>query len=301
VRYTRDKRGYECTLVMHAYRSANGASRTRVLYLFRSPANLKLGRQALDGEVREALEHTHPDLAFDWQSLQREPAVVGRQDIRERNVKPASRAEPRAEPAGVSRSNVDEAQADAVVEDETMLGRVLGAREAARLRAAHSELLARISRRARTPEDRDRLTERAMRLNPDDWPDEAAVTASVGTVETEWHSISVELPHRRRNRRRRLRQPGLEAPNASGIINDDTDRDDHETDSPQTGAPPAGMAAAIDDDGGGPDRAGDDRFGADARAFERPESTAEAGHDSDSADSADADAGPADPDFPRGD
>jgi hypothetical protein len=283
---------------MHAYRSANGASRTRVLYLFRSPANLKLGRQALDGEVREALEHTHPDLAFDWQSLQREPAVVGRQDVRERSVRPASRGESRTEPAGGSRSNVDELQADAVVEDETLLGRVLGAREAARLRTAHSELLTRISRRARTPEDRDRLTERAMRLNPDDWPDEAAVTASVGTIETEWHSIGLELPHRRRNRRRRLRQAGLEPPEASGIINDDTSREDHETDSPQAGAPPTGMGAAIDDDRGGPDRAGDDRFGADTRAVERSESTTEAGDGSRSADPADPDAGPADPDFP---
>ena len=46
---------------MHAYH--HGAGRARVLYLFRSPSNVKVGRQALDGEVTEALEHTHPDYA----------------------------------------------------------------------------------------------------------------------------------------------------------------------------------------------------------------------------------------------
>ncbi len=65
IRYTRDKRGYEVTFVMHAYRSPQGTGRTRVLYLFRSPAHLQGGRQALDDEARDGLEHTHPDLTFD--------------------------------------------------------------------------------------------------------------------------------------------------------------------------------------------------------------------------------------------
>jgi len=59
IRHARDKRGYEQTFVMHAYRPGQGSSRARVLYLFRSPANMKVGRRALDAEVTEALEHTH--------------------------------------------------------------------------------------------------------------------------------------------------------------------------------------------------------------------------------------------------
>ncbi len=75
IRVTRDKRGYESTLVMHAYRPNGGGQRGRVLYFFRTPSNLQMGRRALDAEVMEALEHTHPDLSFDWTTLLRDPAL----------------------------------------------------------------------------------------------------------------------------------------------------------------------------------------------------------------------------------
>ena len=88
IRYTRDKRGYETTYVMHAYRTAQGNGRTRVLYLFRSPALQRIGRQPLDDEARDGLEHTHPDLSFDWQALGRE-ATSSMEAVREqRSVRP---------------------------------------------------------------------------------------------------------------------------------------------------------------------------------------------------------------------
>lgn len=202
IRYARDKKGYECTSVMHAYRPANGPQRVRVLYLFRTPAHLKVGRQALDEEVVEALEHTHPDLSFDWVALRKEPSEVrterpdrvdrwerpgrGRdRDRREQRPSPAPR--PPAEPP--------------VIEDATVLGRVLGAPEAARLRQRYQEIGQRIARRARTPEDRDRLNARLQRLNPDDWVDEAAVRAGAASISAGWDEITAELPGRRRGRR----------------------------------------------------------------------------------------------------
>jgi hypothetical protein len=192
LRYTRDRRGYETTYLMHGYRSAQGPGRTRVLYLFRSPAHVKVGRRALDDEAREALEHTHPDLSFDWSALGREPAPHHFED-RDRSARhdrprgPAPRVPPPAPPAAI--------------DDQTILGRTLGSAEAGRLRARYGELVRRIARRAASPEDRDRLTERAQRLNPDDWPDEAAVRAGIGVVESEWEAIAGELPQRRRGRR----------------------------------------------------------------------------------------------------
>jgi hypothetical protein len=94
-----------------------------------------------------------------------------------------------------------EPPAPAVIDDESVLGKTLGSREAARLRGRFNDLLQRISRRARTPEDRARLTERLSRLNPDDWADEAAVRAGAASVEQEWDAIAGELPQRRRGRR----------------------------------------------------------------------------------------------------
>ena len=91
IRVTRDKRGYEATLVMHAYRPATGSQRGRVLYLFRTPTNVHVGRRALEPEVMEALEHTHPDLNFDWSALQRDPGLragLGDEEGRQTTGKP---------------------------------------------------------------------------------------------------------------------------------------------------------------------------------------------------------------------
>ena len=85
IRRSRDKRGYETTFVMHAYRPLAGPQRTRVLYLFRTPSHVKFGRRALDDEAREALEHTHPDVSFDWTALDREAASIRTDVPRERD------------------------------------------------------------------------------------------------------------------------------------------------------------------------------------------------------------------------
>jgi hypothetical protein len=216
IRYSRDKRGYETTVVQHAYRSAQGSQRSRVLYMFRTPSNLRVGRRSLDEEVMEALEHTHPDLAFDWTTLQRE--IVGERSEyrdRDREREHVRRPPPR-------RPDVRPPVVPApppVIEDQSPLGRAVGASTAARLRGRFSDLLQRIARRAKSPEDRDRLTERAVRLNPDEWPDEATMRASAQTVEAEWEAIASELPQRRRGRRggrhRRDTPPGSIPPVSS--------------------------------------------------------------------------------------
>jgi hypothetical protein len=198
IRYARDKRGYESTYVMHAYRPGQGPQRARVLYLFRTPAHVKIGRKALEPEVMEALEHTHPDLSFDWTNLPSErPIEPSDPRDRERDHR-RSRPHPRGAEAPAPRPTP---APPPVIEDESPLGRVVGAERAARLRARYTELMVRIGRRSRTPEERDRLVERLQRLNPEEWIDEAAVRAVVFTVEAEWDAVAAELPGRRRGRR----------------------------------------------------------------------------------------------------
>ena len=255
IRHARDKRGYECTFVMHAYRSS--ASHPRVLYFFRTPSNVRVGRHPLDNEVMEALEHTHPDLAFDWPSLLRdtgapriEPRDRPQRPPRSGGHRPAEPSRPRPAP---------EPAPPPVQEDESVLGRTIGVREAARLRGQYQDLLQRIARRARTPEDRDRLTERLVRLNPDEWADAEGVKAGIASVEVEWTAIAEELPRRRRGRRGgRSREdgPGFQP---SGIINEQPPKgelDDEETQELETGAP--GASSLVH---GGSDRAD---FSADA-------------------------------------
>jgi hypothetical protein len=267
IRYTRDKRGYESTVVMHAYRGGQGPPRTRVLYLFRSPSNIKVGRHGLDPEVMEALEHTHPDLTFDWTGLLREP--VPRVEVRERSERWRGRPEPPSRPAP------EAPPPPIIMDDESPLGRTLGAPEAARLRARYNELLQRIARRSRTPEERDRLTERAVRLNPDDWQDAEAIRAALPAAQAEWEAILGELPQRRRGRR-----GGRSRPDDSG--------NHFRRASPAETAPASGgpLSAIIEDEGHhneGPEEVFDARV---------------AGADPDAGDSGDrhglgADAGPA--------
>jgi hypothetical protein len=275
IRVTRDKRGYESTLVMHAYRATNAGQRGRVLYLFRSPSHVQIGRKALDTEVMEALEHTHPDLNFDWTSLMRDPAL--RASPNDEDARPAPRrSSQRASPPTPAAPPV------VILEDQSLLGRTVGAERARRLRTQFADLLQRIARRARTPDDRDRLTERAGRLNPDGWADETAIQAAVVTIETDWLAISAELPRRRRGRRggrhaseTRAAAAGFAPPpqspsgpvsspdggGSSGIIvvGGDGDGDDADTD-------------GVDREAGArDDRGDDDRLGAD------PETAADAG------------------------
>jgi hypothetical protein len=222
IRHTKDKRGYESTYVMHAYRPAQGPGRTRVLYLFRSPAHVRIGRRALDEEAREALTHTHPDLLFDW-------AAIARESGPPRQEAPSwpPRREARQAPPVRSQPAPAEPRAPAP-DDPSVLGQALGAEDAARLRGRYSELMQRIVRRARTPEDRDRLTVAAVRLNPEDWADVDAAKAAARTIEADWDAILAELPSRRRGRRGgRRRHPGesghTTGPEASAIMVQDGD------------------------------------------------------------------------------
>jgi ribonuclease E len=68
LRFARDPRGYESTSVLHNFRRG-GRSRSRVLYWFRTPPNVKVGRAALDEEAIREIEKHHPDLEFDWTKI----------------------------------------------------------------------------------------------------------------------------------------------------------------------------------------------------------------------------------------
>ena len=65
LRFSRDKRGYESTYLCHTFRRG-GKQELRVLYWFRTPPDVKVGRLALDPVAIRAIEESNPDLKFDW-------------------------------------------------------------------------------------------------------------------------------------------------------------------------------------------------------------------------------------------
>ena len=68
LRFTRDKRGYETTSLVHAGRRS-GRSRQRILYWFRTPPGVKVGRPALDEQAIRWIEEHNPDIEFDWPKI----------------------------------------------------------------------------------------------------------------------------------------------------------------------------------------------------------------------------------------
>ena len=68
LRFSRDKRGYESTYLCHTFRRG-GKPELRVLYWFRTPPDVKVGRLALDPVAIRAIEESNPDLKFDWAKI----------------------------------------------------------------------------------------------------------------------------------------------------------------------------------------------------------------------------------------
>jgi hypothetical protein len=76
LRFSRDKRGYEHFYLMQPT-NRRGKSQPRVLYWFRSPPNVRVGREPFDAGVRRALEAQNPGVAFDWKTIVETPIPSG--------------------------------------------------------------------------------------------------------------------------------------------------------------------------------------------------------------------------------
>src|SRR5262245_11855867 len=68
LRFTRDKRGYEYFYLVQPAQH-RGKATARVLYWFRTPPNVRVGREPFDERVQRELEATNPDVTFDWRKI----------------------------------------------------------------------------------------------------------------------------------------------------------------------------------------------------------------------------------------
>ncbi len=68
LRFARDARGYENTFVLHGFRGGEQAG-PRLLYWFRTPPNVRVGRLPLDETAIRAIEESNPELTFDWTKM----------------------------------------------------------------------------------------------------------------------------------------------------------------------------------------------------------------------------------------
>ena len=239
LRFSRDDRGYEHTYVLHGLRSG---SRPRLLYWFRTPPNVNVGRLPLDEDAIRAIEESNSDLAFDWARMLRvkpPPAPVRSNDDggrRPRSGSGARRARrPGPEPAnggkaskagrgeaagaevrgaggqeaaGLAVDPVDEREAVAEAAPGHPVAALVGDDGLARLRAQYAELRARLSESRAEPRSREQASARVEALNPDGWrPGEEAVRG-IERFESEAAAVKVELGRRRRRAPRDRRETG---------------------------------------------------------------------------------------------
>src|SRR2546423_3539883 len=72
LRFTRDKRGYEYFYLVEPT-NRRGKAANRILYWFRTPPDIKVGREPFDEAARRLLESQHPGVAFDWRKILETP------------------------------------------------------------------------------------------------------------------------------------------------------------------------------------------------------------------------------------
>jgi hypothetical protein len=73
LKFSRDRRGYEHIYLVEPVTGRRGKTRQRVLYWFRTPPNVKVGREPFDAHVMRALEAQYPGVKFDWEQLRNTP------------------------------------------------------------------------------------------------------------------------------------------------------------------------------------------------------------------------------------
>ena len=243
LRFSRDERGYEHTYVLHGLPSG---SRPRLLYWFRTPPNVNVGRLPLDEDAIRAIEDSNAELTFDWAKMLRvkPPPAPVRPDEgghrsrsrsgarRERRAAPEGRdagraaddRRPRSAGPDAGRAGGREAPGAAGglgEEQESGVASAAGHPVAvlvgddglARLRAQYAELRARLTESLAEPRLRERVSARVEALNPDGWRRGEEAVLGIERFESEAAAIKADLGRRRRRASHGRRGTG-EAPSS---------------------------------------------------------------------------------------
>ena len=217
LRFSRDERGYENTYVLHTFRR-DGRSRPRVLYWFRTPPNVSVGRLPLDEDAIRAVEEANPDLTFDWTKMLKvkPPPLRGdERDGRGERGRRKSAAAARGESTRARRSDRSSTKSPPPEEEEAVepvteveaserhpVVALVGDEGLARLRARYAEIQARITEKATDPAAREELRAKAETLNPDTWTTPERAADGLERFEAEAEELKKVLgPRPRRSRR----------------------------------------------------------------------------------------------------
>jgi hypothetical protein len=209
LRVIRDKRGYETTYLMHWYREGN-RQRSRILYIFRTPGSVRVGRRALEPDVLRQIESQYPDIAFDWKAVVDNQQIVEpqpelRRPRKKRREQDGAAAEgaPAAPPAQPPRA---ESPAPAAAPSRASIpSAIQGAtpdEQIAFLHTWYPQVRERIPQRTSDPARQQALLALAERLDPTNWTDADQITAGLQQAAEALERLSHVFARRRRRARR---------------------------------------------------------------------------------------------------
>jgi hypothetical protein len=218
LRVLRDKRGYETTFLMHWFREGQ-RQRSRILYVFRTPPGVRVGRHVFEPATIREIEQQHPDIEFDWRSLVDNQQVVDaapeprRPRKRKRSdEEPASPAAAAPAPAATtveSRAGAEAASpaaparaAQPRITIPTAIDGTSPEEQIAWLRQWHPIIRERVPHRTHDPARREALFALADRLNPDLWTGEEAIAQGLRDAAEALMRLSRVFAKRRRRSRR---------------------------------------------------------------------------------------------------
>jgi hypothetical protein len=208
LRVIRDKRGYETTYLMHLYRDGQ-RQRSKILYVFRTPGGVRVGRDPLEPDILRQIEAQYPDIVFNWQMV-RESQQLIETSAEPRRRRP--RREEEAAPVAVAPASVPQSAAAPAAPPSPAQPRVAipstieGATPDERIAFLahwHPIIRERIPHRTSDPSRQDALNALADRLNPANWTDADQITAGLQQAAEALERLSRVFAKRRRRGRRR--------------------------------------------------------------------------------------------------
>ena len=205
LRVIRDKRGYETTYLMHWYREG-GRQRSRILYIFRTPGGVRVGRHPLDPDVQRQLEVQHPDIAFDWAVVRENQQVVEttieprrrkpRRDVEDAAPPKPEPAPPRPEPVAAPPPAPRAPAVPSAIQGDTPEAQIVFLTE------WYQRICESIPLRTVDPQRQETLRALAERLNPVAWTDADQITTGLQQAADALERLSHVFARRRRRARR---------------------------------------------------------------------------------------------------
>src|SRR5262245_30635945 len=194
---------------MHLYREGP-RQRSKILYVFRTPGGVRVGRDPLEPDVLRQIEAQYPDIAFNWalvresQQLIETAAEPRRRRPRREEDAPAAAfppSIPAPTPAPPPTATPPRSAIPSVIEGATPDERI------AFLSHWHPLIRERIPHRTSDPARQEALNALADRLNPANWTDADEITAGLQQAAEALERLSHVFAKRRRRGRRKSKEP----------------------------------------------------------------------------------------------